>query len=143
MNFLFLDKTLTENTNLYLCCNCPVSLEIQAKISNHLLSHFLPPKISTQHQHPSKIKDEAKVSSFIHEINSKTDSDEALKKPSYHTQFNKRSRSPFSEKLIKEFTQCHETKTFYCNICRNGYKQKQTVGNEKSITFTAFLVVVC
>ena len=48
-------------------------------------------------------------------------------KPSYHNQYNRRERSPITQKLLKEFTQNPETKLFYCNFCRNSYRHKQTV----------------
>jgi KRAB domain-containing zinc finger protein len=116
----------TDNDS-YSCCNCDEGIRIQVEIVNHLLSHFPWPH---QPEPEVKIEDVDKTTFFIHEVGSKVsrDSEEVRKsKPSYHRQYNKRERSPETELLLQEFTQCHETKMFYCNFCRNGYKQKQTL----------------
>lgn len=48
-------------------------------------------------------------------------------KPSYRNLYNRRERSPNTQKIIEEYTQNPENKLFHCNICMNGYKHKQTV----------------
>lgn len=48
-------------------------------------------------------------------------------KPSYHKKYNRKDRSPETQRLQLEFTRDATTKQFHCNFCRNGYKHKQTV----------------
>ena len=108
----------------YVCCKCPEGIQIQKEIVDHLINtcDFVIAESDNQN---------ARASSFIVELNIKnsneTDEDIRKSKPSYHSQYNKRERSPETEKIQSEFTKCDETKIYYCNFCRNRYKQKQTV----------------
>lgn len=90
-----------------------------------MLSHFMAVKCESE-------KVQATLESLESEENEEEIEDESLdekkrSKPSYHKQYNRRDRSPNTQKIQQEFTRDLTTKLFYCNFCRNGYKHKQTV----------------
>ena len=117
------DDQIYENGR-YLCCKCPEGVQLQKEIVEHLIN-------SCDFFITESDKQNSSSSSFILEVNLKnsieTDEDTKKSKPSYHSQYNKRERSPETEKIQSEFTKCDEMKIYYCNFCRNRYKQKQTV----------------
>lgn len=99
-----------------------MGLAIQLQVINHLLSHLPPQSIKVEE------KEEAFIHEVLHDIVTTTSTDDRVvkSKPSYHNQFNRRERSPQTQKIQSEFSQSSD-KLFYCNFCRNSYKHKQTV----------------
>lgn len=106
------------------CCDCSEGILLQVELLNHLLSHVGFAKNETE-----KITtDEMEVVEDEEQTAIISDSREQTKtKPSYHNKFNRRNRSPTTQKIQQEFTKDPGTKLFHCNFCRNGYKHKQTV----------------
>lgn len=101
------------------CCDCSEGIQLQVELLNHLLSHVV------------LVKTEAEDIPIIEEVEDHSepiDHNQTNKlKPSYHSKFNRRERSPNTLKIQQEFTRNPQTKLFHCNFCRNGYKHKQTV----------------
>lgn len=89
---------------------------------NHLLSHAVLGKLGTDQITEEVFESEEYIEAISEEREQKIKS-----KPSYQNKFNRRERSPNTQKIQQEFTQDSETKLFHCNFCRNGYKHKQTV----------------
>lgn len=110
--------SITETDQVPLeCCSCSEGVELQINFINHLLSH--------QSAVKERISQDADMLSldqreeFTHE--------QKKTKPSYNNRFNRKDRSPETQKLQLNFTFDESSKLFHCNFCRNGYKHKQTV----------------
>lgn len=102
------------------CCDCQEGLELQKNFVNHLIKHY-----SVQCIKPS---DDPVEDLIEHEpLFEVVEQEEPKKKPSYHQKYNRRERSPETEKLQSEFTYDNNLKTFFCNFCNGAYKQKQSV----------------
>ena len=119
-----LQETFTDETESFQglqCCECAEGIKLQTALLNHLFTHLPPlvqdPDISVKEEFYESIDGGSEI----------IDQEDFKRKPSYHRRFNRRDRSPETEKVQSEFTYDEETKLFHCNICRNGYKHKQNV----------------
>lgn len=114
-------------------CNCQDGIKLQLLLINHLFSHL--PIVKSE-----KLEDAVVQETVSEGEESIVEEPRFKSKPSYHKQFNRRDRSPKTERVQREFTQDPNTKMFHCNICRNSYKHKQTVERHLSKEHYTFIV---
>lgn len=107
------------------CCSCNEGFLLQVNFINHLLSHVVLP-VKSEEDTMFELETLAEPEELLEQKPERTGK-KIKSKPSYHNQYNRRDRSPNTQRVQQEFTYDPGSKMFFCNFCRNGYKHKQTV----------------